>query len=80
MKAKQAYERIADVDVHATFSGVPLHFVRRRYSNCTFTWLWWWNGVEWIEEGTPWQSIVIPKRDLEKMFGNPAIVSQPLAV
>lgn len=60
-------------EVSTTFNGFPLNLVRRRYSNCTFTWLKWWNGAEWVSAGDPWQSINIPRADLVALFGEPRL-------
>jgi len=52
-----------------TVKGVQFGFVRRRYSNVTFTWLHYRNADNaWVEyTGDPWSSVRIPKADLEKV-------------
>lgn len=66
---KYGREWIGDNTVDKWFNDIALSFTRRRYGNrVTYTWLHWWNGSEWVEEGTPWPSVVISKAELTKFF------------
>lgn len=54
--------------VHAMVSGVAFSFQRRRYcGKATFTWVYRWDHTNWSDAGDPWQSIIVPRKDLERL-------------
>jgi len=57
---------LAEGRVDAILDGVPLNLVRRRYSNCTFTWAEALLGGQWVSLGDPWQSINPPTTQLRE--------------
>ena len=57
---------LGEATVDATLNGVELHYTRRRYSNCTFTWVEWWNGTEWKSCGDPWPCINPPHKQIKQ--------------
>ena len=54
--------------VHTIVNGVAFSFDRRRYhGNTTFTWVYRWDLDHWCDAGDPWQSVNVPRKDLEQL-------------
>jgi hypothetical protein len=62
--------------VHTIVDGVAFSFERRRYNGkTTFTWVYRWDHNSWFDAGDPWQSVIVPRKDLEQLAAQ-----QPAAV
>ena len=61
--------------VHAIVKGVAYSYERRRYTRkTTFTWVYRWDRDHWFYAGDPWPSIIVPKKDLERLAADqPAV-------
>lgn len=51
-----------------SIDGVKFGFQRRRYNNkYTFTWVYAWDGTEWLGCGDPWPCVTVPHHDLQQL-------------
>jgi len=54
--------------VHKIVKEVAFSFDRRRYhGKTTFTWVYRWDHTNWFDAGDPWQSVIVPRRDLDDL-------------
>ena len=54
--------------VHAIVNGVAFSFERRRYhGKTTLTWVYRWDHDRWFDAGDPWPSVIVPRKDLERL-------------
>jgi hypothetical protein len=63
----EAGQKLTHRKVHAIVKGVAFSFERRRYGNTTFTWVFRWDHTTWFDAGDPWPSVLVPRKDLEKL-------------
>jgi hypothetical protein len=70
-------QKLAGRKVQTVVNGVAFSFERRRCSGkTTFTWVYRWDRDHWFDAGDPWQSVIVPRKDLVQLAAHqPAVVA-----
>jgi hypothetical protein len=69
-------QRLAGRKIRTGVNGVAFSYERRRYSDkTTFTGVYRWDHDHWFDAGDPWQSVIVPRKDLVQLASDqPGVV------